>query len=778
MLVELTRQAIVITGTDDPVITALVNLMPDYSGGRRLHELYVNKAEGMLPGHYSQLFGTGPAFRSVFYPSWGIDPLWGLAGLTGLDERWWSQFSVALLCQAIAELGSDIRGQMLGAKINDAVAAANAELRARSASTYAQVLAASYPPLVALLQQVDRSRAKEQFRTVLLANVLNRQLWWQAGMWTSPDWEMFNQYAKYLALGATEGEVDALITELVATGLPVPTQVDREHWRSYADALRDKPDVDVADIRAACSGPIAATTYLPTYGGGMPPRLPNGNCYEFTASSQPGTEYRRVGGSCCFSGDTRVLTADRGAVPMRELQRGEVVLTRTGRSAVAYLARPLRGGRELFSLRTDRTRAGVEGSASGPAGPGPVFAATHPFVNAAEGTDAPALLSADPIALAATVPTLGEDGIGLLGEGCRVWSRAGGDQPVEQATVAALERVPPTPADEVLYDLRFAPGSADQEFWVGDGEHFYLVAPEYPRLERAGAAAVAVVAIMEGLLGSTGPGGDGWSPWVIEVLESSGPGIFTGALAEALAVTPSFGAPSPSQPLDSRIDRLYAALGTGDPETAAVAAALFDGLLAAVGQWFASLVALGWRSGMHLGGDLVAVTVFDLALAAPNPVPADAELRLTVAVAGRDAAECAHLFDRRGRDNTRFQHYFDQLIHLDPADGSWTGEVSFAVSTGDVALPVLTSAGVSLTGGVGVSAGEAHQLSSVVLRDDGGAVRGALRFDSRRLGRDAAAAELSLSGLWTEQAADAYANALGSAMVLPILTRIAALGPR
>src|SRR5256885_15441634 len=113
MILAVARPQIALAGTPDPVIESLVNLMPDYSAGMRLHALYVNKVESALPGNYSQLFGTGKAFRNVFYPPWQPDPLLAFADQTGLDGSWWSDFSVAVLCQAIAELGSDIRGQML-----------------------------------------------------------------------------------------------------------------------------------------------------------------------------------------------------------------------------------------------------------------------------------------------------------------------------------------------------------------------------------------------------------------------------------------------------------------------------------------------------------------------------------------------------------------------------------------------------------------------------------------------------------------------------------------
>jgi hypothetical protein len=72
---------------------------------------------------------------------------------------------------------------------------------------------------------------------------------------------------------------------------------------------------------------VTASTYLPNYGGGMPARMPNGNCYEFTAISQPGTRYRRAPGGCCFTPDTQVLDGAGNGVALRDVKRGDTVLT-------------------------------------------------------------------------------------------------------------------------------------------------------------------------------------------------------------------------------------------------------------------------------------------------------------------------------------------------------------------------------------------------------------------------------------------------------------------
>jgi hypothetical protein len=110
--------------------------------------------------------------------------------------------------------------------------------------------------------------------------------------------------------------------------------------------------------------------------------------------------------------------------------------------------------------------------------------------------------------------------------------------------------------------------------------------------------------------------------------------------------------------------------------------------------------------------------------------------------------------------NTRFHHYFDLA-----ADDRPVG-LSFAASTDGAVLPTLIAEVPDAVGG------HAHTLQSAQLRDSFGTVVGTIRFDTRQLGPDAAAGELRDSGLWTEDAAEAYANALGVAKVDPILARL------
>jgi hypothetical protein len=217
----------------------------------------------------------------------------------------------------------------------------------------------------------------------------------------------------------------------------------------------------------------------------------------------------------------------------------------------------------------------------------------------------------------------------------------------------------------------------------------------------------------------------------------------------------------PPAPLNERIDRLYQAFGSAPAETASVAATLFDGLLASVGQWMTSIVALGWRSPAVAEGEIVSVSVFDIASTPDSPLGADDLIRMDISLSGPDAAK-ATLWDRRGRDNTRFHRYFDQIVHLDVAESEARTGLSFAVTLDGAGIPTLFAEAPAALSQA------AHTLESAQLRDPSGAVVGTIRFDTRRVRRSAAAEELAASSDWNEDAAHAYANALGAAMVEPI----------
>jgi hypothetical protein len=120
------------------------------------------------------------------------------------------------------------------------------------------------PPLAALLAALKAEGAAAEgtsmFREAMLRNVKVRMLWYAEGWWTNPDWELFNDYAKYMALGARAAEVDELIEEMVKVGLPEVAGVEKSNWRQYTQYLQGQPAFDHSSIDA-----IVRDTVLGSY---------------------------------------------------------------------------------------------------------------------------------------------------------------------------------------------------------------------------------------------------------------------------------------------------------------------------------------------------------------------------------------------------------------------------------------------------------------------------------------------------------------------------------
>lgn len=736
----------------NPDIVEIANLLPDYGIGDRVHDLYVNKVMAALPGNESRMFGTGPSFRSIFFPNW--QPAQALSFVTTdteLNDDWWRDFSVAALCQCMNAVASEIRKQLVTDKINNKVNDCNREIAARSATLYSRILGAEYTPLVNILNRINRATAKGEYRSFLIANVQTRQLWWANGLWKTPAWEMFNHYAKFMVLGASPEEVDSLIGELSALGLPIPGEVNRDSWRSYAEEFRNKPNVTGDDLVSAASDAIRKTTYIPT-GTGMPASLPEGNSYEFTANSQPGNPYRQSRSSSCFTGDTLILMADGTVKEIATLSRGASVRTREGAATVANVSTPLRGDRALFRID----------------GIGPTFARTHPFVNGAPASEArPALLCLAPQQLRWAVPTLNQDGIGLLQAGSDVltWPMDGSNRAIPHRVGSVVEA--PGPPGPFLYNVTLSTLSGGpHEMIVGTDGRFFVAAEEFPSLTRGAEAAPCAVALMQGLIerGLPGyrPGDMAWCDALVAHLDQYGSSMCCEALCSALKSVerPPAGGAAP-EALPARIEALFGALdGPGrDDILKAGFAAVFDKVLQSVGDWSASLIAMGWRDLRTESGDVLALTLFDLALSPATPLPADGSVRLVIeaSVPGGQQARKV-IWDRSGRTNTRFHHYFDQTLYFDAT-----------ALTGDATVRVLACIDPShvpaLTGTTTVSAllqqPRCHDIPMVDPRDE---IVGYLSYDLRPTTRDGASSELARSADWTPQAAARYAETLGSAM--------------
>lgn len=575
----------------------------------------VNQVKGSTPGNYSQLFGTGPAFKKVFFPGYAPVPAQGsVTGDVGLGAPFWAQMAVACLCGEMYDVTSRLRPQILIAKIRQDLSSWNSTLRRNISRFYARVAQlADTSVKVALLAFPDsesRAFAREHYKKGLTSESwINKKVAQDAsGAWANRDWELFHHWIKLAALGATDAEIDTIITEAAGKGLPIPASLSAGAWRSWSVWMG--ADIGSRDFGDA-QGPILETKYIPVPGS-FPAAIPEGNSFEFTANSQPGNKYRQAPSGSCFAPGARVVMADGSLKAIEAVQPGDEVKTPDGQRAVELVATPDRGGRPLYQID------GVDFA----------FTGSHPFlVYDGEPETTGVFAAANPSGLVRSIPSLAQFGVRAMAGGSPpplTQYTEGGNRPYRGEKV----RIEPKRRDDLLYDLFLDIGEDGRsEYFVGDTRTQLLVSSEIPRYLAAPATTACMVKILEEI-----------SPTILTVLKDVPDGAFADLLSlgldgvgrslmarigaeleEETARARESGERVSNEPQDvlDTIRGLSVSFVKDSSEYDRRMGLLYDLFVARFGPPFQAAVRLGWRtfdlSGRE-GATVLAVTVYALEL--------------------------------------------------------------------------------------------------------------------------------------------------------------------
>ncbi|NUR29970.1 MAG: hypothetical protein HOV83_29660, partial [Catenulispora sp.] len=183
----------------------------------------VGHAKRLTPGHYSQLIGTGPAFREIFFPNAAPGPYEAsIAPLTGLDDGFFAAMATALLCRQMAEATSRLRPQLLVQKADADLLAFSTRIRENSYRFYAELAKYADSPirtaLAAFHDEPKRAEARQHYVAGLSspAWVNAKMVQWSTGFWPDREWELFHHFIKLTALGCSTAEIDTMISGIVA----------------------------------------------------------------------------------------------------------------------------------------------------------------------------------------------------------------------------------------------------------------------------------------------------------------------------------------------------------------------------------------------------------------------------------------------------------------------------------------------------------------------------------------------------------------------------------
>ncbi|XP_035691095.1 uncharacterized protein LOC118425997 [Branchiostoma floridae] len=410
--------AAMLSTIQEPGVQEMFSLLPTPGGnnsGKPARTALVSKLKGSTPGRHTEAHGKGDTFRKIFFPNYKSAPYEGNTSLSSLDNKWWSDFSTVVLCQAMYNLTSDLRKQLKKDNINNAVNSKNSELKKHCMSFYAKVFSQTFAKKAYDSIQNKKS-AKAEYIAVLTSDawITAKRTVASEGMWTDAAWELYHHWVKLHLLGASNKEIDGIIKQLKSKELMIPQEVGAGNWTSYT-AWMDPSAITWKDIQGDAAKGILKSVMMPSYGPyGRPSSMKEENSFEFTANGQPGSGYRHSpghhGGGSCFTGDTKVLMANGTRLPIRSVEVGDEVFTLQGPRRVAVISTPTRKNRHLYSLN----------------GYSFLFTDTHPFVTASgldNEIDAGAAFTAiSPRKLANLVPTLSRLGIAKTETGSTIMS--------------------------------------------------------------------------------------------------------------------------------------------------------------------------------------------------------------------------------------------------------------------------------------------------------------------------------------------------------------------
>jgi hypothetical protein len=743
--------------------------------GKTARNALVGRVKGATPGRATTPYSkNGPLFRDLFCPNYRAAPFEGAVdSVTGLGNAFWQDLAVSIMCEAMWNVTSRLRPQILIGNAQSDINNRNSQIFHTGSNWYAYVLPLDPGAVKTAFDQIPA--ASRNVAQAIYIDALKSPEWITAkraafvsGQWTDRSWELFHHWVKLQCLGASKATIDSVIDNVIGQQLPVPTDVDARNWQSYRAWAPD--NLSWKDVQGDASAGMLREVCYVYIGNDFPSCMQESYSFEFTANSQPGNKYRQPPNSSCFGAGAMVVMADRSRKPIAQVRTGDHVLTPSGKGKVLLVSAPLRASRPLYSF----------------AGFGFQFTNTQPFVTyqSLYVSTAPRLACIAPLRLIDAVPTLSLDGVVGLAPPAGTQLGKLGPVSLEPFTVPPIaEHAPSAESDRVYELIVHAEGYGICDYFVGDAGIALLVSPEIPSYRAYPEATEAILLTLEGcaesVLAAIAQAPDADVSDVLQVGMASVAGLLLPNVLRLIAAAPDpDGAGGDPQPeprstghlarLEQKVQGLIARLdgaAPSDPATINRLSSLYATLIEAFGIQYAGALDLGWRIFRYVEprfGTVLSVSAYSVELDGSIVLPAGTPISLEIALGYADQ-EFVRRLPASPPPKSGYYYGFQDVAYFDVwRDGAqtplgWTVRFTvFRDDTGET-LGITASADLpaELEGG--------FRMAGALVLDPTGRQSGRINYDLRVADEATYDLEQVARHRWTPAKRLELAQALGAA---------------
>lgn len=264
-------------------VKTMILARPDYREAVRLtREACLDLAIGALPddvrnclfrshtirnGNYSFITSLKDVgVNAADYPGPYLLP----GALSGGSKDWWREYAVGLVAQAILSGTKETAKRLSREKVEGFLAEREQQLNQFAYLMYADLYTHNIDSELKWAwhdaQVMNTWKAASQYCSVLKSSVVIHEIWAASGAWPDIRQELYHHYIKLTSLYVPPAQIDELIGELKAAGLPVAAELDAKVWHQYTGAHDSRPWLTADELLPLCRDAMNESRILPRQG--------------------------------------------------------------------------------------------------------------------------------------------------------------------------------------------------------------------------------------------------------------------------------------------------------------------------------------------------------------------------------------------------------------------------------------------------------------------------------------------------------------------------------